>query len=252
MARLQNRVALVTGGASGIGAAICKAFAREGASVLVVDRDEARAQAMAEEVKGIALVCNLGNPFHLNELCEQVSEQYGSLNILVNSAGVCRTKPMAELEWQEWQETFAVNVFGAARLMQDCARLMPQGSSVVNIASVSAFLPKRDQADYGASKAALVSITRSAALVYAEQGIRVNAIAPGVVDTEMTRGIAQHRSEIMGVPAEELLERAAALAPMNRMASPDEVADAAVFLASEESRFITGQVLPVCGGQLMR
>lgn len=184
----------------------------------------------------------------------QVEEALGPVDILVNCHGVCVTQPMEEIDEAGWRRTFDVNLESTFFLLQAAANSMKLrgAGAIVNLASNSAFLPRPEQVDYAATKAAIVSLTRSAAAALGPSGIRVNAIAPGVIPTPMTEGIAKARAEIRGSTKEEMLGMFAPLTALKRLGTPDEVAKVAVFLASDDSSYVTGQTLEVCGGLLMR
>lgn len=242
MGALLGQVAIVTGAAQGIGLAIAEAFELEGASVARVDRQAGPYVFDVAETGGI------------EALLDRIEEDLGPISTLVNAAGICPTRGFFDIDEPTFRHVFDVNVTGAFFLTQAVARRMVprRAGSVVNIASVSGFMPKLEQLDYGASKAALVSITRSAAASLGPFGIRVNAIAPGVIDTPLTAAIAEQRGEIRGMPPAETLRPVIESLPMRRIGTANEVASVAIFLASDASSYVTGQTIDVCGGQLMR
>lgn len=239
--RLAGKTALVTGAAQGIGAAITTLFREEGATVWGVDRTAGATD----------FTFDLNN---LDEIDNFLLALPGTPDILVNCAGIVLTRPFFEVEKEGFERTFRINVLASFLLMQAVAKSLVgqnRGGSLINLASNSGLMPKLEQLDYGASKAAVISMTRSAALSLGPNGIRVNAIAPGVIDTPMTQSIAKMRSEIRGVPPEETLRPVVESLPLRRMGTADEVAQVALFLASDESSFVTGQVYVVDGGQWM-
>lgn len=239
--RLAGKTALVTGAAQGIGAAIVALFREEGATVWGVDRTPGATD----------YTLDLAN---IEEIPAFVASLPGTPDILVNCAGIVLTRPFFEVEAAGFERTFRINVTASFLLMQEVAKFLVKSGrqgSIINLASNSGLMPKLEQLDYGASKAAVISMSRSAALSLGPHGIRVNAIAPGVIDTPMTQGIAKMRSELRGVPPEETLRPVVEGLPLRRMGTADEVAQLALFLASEDSSFVTGQTYLVDGGQWM-
>lgn len=252
MSRSDN-VALVTGAGGDIGRAICLELLQFGMGVVGSDRSECelrQTKADAERFGAAAdfFAVDLTDADGPERLLQQTLDAFGGLSLLVNCAGVCPTHPLSEATPDSWQRTLNLNTVIPALLSQRAAERMVDGSgAIVNVASISAFLPKLDQAEYGASKAALVSVTRSLAKALAPRGIRVNAVAPGIIDTELTHSIAFARSGVVGaVPA------AVGDVPLSRMGLPEEVAKVVRFLASSDASYVTGQTLNVCGGLSMR
>ena len=239
--RLAGKTALVTGAAQGIGAAIVSLFREEGATVWGVDRTAGATDFTLDLEK-------------IEEIPGFVASLPSTPDILVNCAGICLTRPFFEVEAAGFERTFRINVTASFLLMQEISKFLVKSGrtgSIINMASNSGLMPKLEQLDYGASKAAVISMTRSAALSLGPSGIRVNAIAPGVIDTPLTQSIAKMRSEIRGVSPEETLRPVVASLPLKRMGTADEVAHVALFLASDDSSFVTGQTYLVDGGQWM-
>ena len=239
--RLAGKTALVTGAAQGIGAAIVSLFREEGATVWGVDRTAGATDFTLDLEK-------------IEEIPGFVASLPSTPEILVNCAGICLTRPFFEVEAAGFERTFRINVTASFLLMQEISKFLVKSGrtgSIINMASNSGLMPKLEQLDYGASKAAVISMSRSAALSLGPHGIRVNAIAPGVIDTPMTQGIAKMRSELRGVPPEETLRPVVEGLPLRRMGTADEVAQLALFLASDDSSFVTGQTYLVDGGQWM-
>ena len=245
--RLDERVALVTGGSRGIGRAIAHALAAQGAAVAVASRKaEACAQVVAEiEAEGgraLSAPGNVGHPDDCRAMVEQVMSRWGRLDILVNNAATNpQFGPLLSADEGQIDKIWEVNVKGAWRLcrLSVDAWMAGHGGSIINIASVGGIRPDPLIAAYGASKAALISITRALAVELGPQGVRVNAIAPGLVRTDFSRVLWENP---------ELRERTTATTALRRVAEPEEIAGAAVFLASDAASFVTGSVLAVDGG----
>jgi 3-oxoacyl-[acyl-carrier protein] reductase len=247
--RLSGNVAIVTGGGRGIGAAICQSYIREGASVVVTDIDYPAAQAVvnhlpvSQGVAARALVCDITDPGAVNGMVEQVLDWFGKVDILVNNAGICPLTPLEEISPQEWDSVLNVNLKGAFLCSQ---KVIPHMAGrgygrIINISSVSGKMGGVFVgAHYAASKAGLIALTFCLARSYASKGITANAICPATVESEMTSSWPQ-----------EQLHALVRAIPLGRLGSPSDVASAAVFLASKEAGFITGEVLDVNGGFLM-
>jgi 3-oxoacyl-[acyl-carrier protein] reductase len=243
--RLQGKHALVTGAGRGIGLAIAKALAREGASVAIADLDGGRAEAAAASVGGRALSirADVADPESVAAMVGTALEAFGRLDILVNNAGIGGNTPFLETSLEEWRRILDVNLTGAFLVAQAVARGMVEaggGGRIVNIASLSGQRGGHGRAAYGSAKAGLELLTKVMAVELAPYGINVNAIAPGPIETEIARFMHDEAT------------RAAYhyLVPMSRYGTPEEIADAAVFLCSEESRYVQGHTLNVDGGFL--
>jgi NAD(P)-dependent dehydrogenase (short-subunit alcohol dehydrogenase family) len=243
--RLSGRAALVTGGGSGIGRAIAQAMAAEGATVAVVDRDADRAQATVDGILAAggsarAYQADVSSSAEVARMMAQVAEHEPGLDILVNNAGMGQLGTVTELDDETWDQVMSVNVRSVYLCSKAAIPLMPtEGGRIINVASVAGIVASGGRAAYCASKGAVVMLTRAMALDHAAQGITVNAICPGVVETAMTEASLQD-------PAirQEKLDKT----PLGWLAKPEHIAPAAVFLASADGAFMTGSCLVVDGG----
>ena len=239
--RLSGKRAVITGAAQGIGKAIAEAFLAEGAELLLADVDAERLAATASELGQEGLVIDVSRKAEIERLFARVAARWGGLDILVNNAGVTHAAELDDLTEDDFDRVFAINLKSALWATQAAARLMAPGSSIVNMSSVNAVLAIPNQIPYVVSKAALKQLTNVTALALAPRGIRVNAIGPGSIMTEMLAGI-------MSDSAAE--DRILSRTPLGRCGEPEEIAAVAVFLASAESSYITGQTIYADGGRL--
>jgi NAD(P)-dependent dehydrogenase (short-subunit alcohol dehydrogenase family) len=246
--RLDGRVALITGGTRGIGRAVAARMAERGARVVVSSRkEEACSRTVAElrsqgfEVLGVP--CHMGSTADIRNLVRASSEHFGSIDILVNNAANALALPIGSFTEEALQKSFEVNLKGPVLLVQEALPYLQASpaASVINMVSAGAWLFSANVAMYAAAKAAMVSYTKSMAAALAPLGIRVNALAPGSVDTDMVRNTGP-----------DAMRGMAAACLLRRIAHPDEIADPAVFLASDASRYMTGTVIHVDGGLVTR
>jgi 3-oxoacyl-(acyl-carrier-protein) reductase len=248
MKELEKQVCFVTGGSRGIGRAIVTAMADAGADVAFTYQQSAeQAQALAEAVRAKGVRCrafqaDVAFPDAMQNVIQQVIAEFGRITILVNNAGINRDKSFLKMTKPMWDEVIHVNLDGVFHTTQLIAKEMAEAGwgRIINISSIVGQTGNFGQANYAATKGAIISLTETLARELAAKGINVNAVAPGFIETDMTRGIPE--------PA---LERVRAMTPMGRLGKPEEIADAVVFLAGPHSSYVTGQVLAVNGGMYM-
>ena len=248
MRRLENKIAIVTGAASGIGLAISQAFAREGATVIMSDINIEKCTKETEKIKAggymaISLKCDVGNSIDVESLIQKTVKQFERIDILVNNAGIAMGRNVAVMKDDEWDKLMNINLKGVFRGIKMATPYMKkQGSgSVISISSVQACRSWDDWTAYAGAKGGINAMTRQLAGQFGEFNIRFNAISPGAIMTPLN----EKRIELEG---EEFLEKSMQQSAMKRMGTSEEVAMTAVFLASDESSFITGEDIKVDGG----
>ena len=248
-------VAVVTGAGQGIGRAIACRLATDGFSLVIADINEAALQEVKHELENLgaqalAIQADLAKLDEIQRVIDRAS-QWGALRVLVNNAGRVIITPFLEISEQEWDAILTLNLKTVFFATQFAAKHMQAGGRIVNLSSISGRSGRPDQAHYAAAKCAVISVTQSAALSFASQGITVNAICPGVVETPMTSGIHQIRAGALGITPEESLARMIARIPLGYPAKTDDIAKVVSFLCSPDAAYITGQSLNVCGGMEM-
>jgi len=250
--RLENKVALITGGGSGIGAAAARLFAREGAKVIVTGRRLEPIEAVAAEVSGVAVAGDTRDPAHVAEAVATAVSMYGGLDVVVASAGLGFEGTVGDMDDEHWQRTFDVNLTGPMMITRAALPAMRSrgGGSVVLVASVNGMAAAPASVAYDASKAGLIALARAIAVDYGPLGIRANAVCPGWVITPMDDESMDELGEAKGVDRQGAYDLATADVPLRRAGTAEEMAHCCLFLASEESSIVTGTALVADGGGL--
>ena len=246
--RFENQIAVVTGSGRGIGHAIAVRLASEGARVASVSRTEANAQKTADEINAAradaakAYAVDVADHAAVQKAGSQILEDFGRVDILVNNAGVTRDGLSMRMSLDDWDTVLNTNLKGAFNFTQALMRPMIKQRSgrIINISSISGLIGNAGQANYSASKAGLIGLTKTLARELASRGITVNAVAPGLIETDMT-----------GVLSEEVRQAILQKIPLGKLGEPEDIAAAVAYLASAEAKYITGQVLTVDGGMVM-
>ena len=241
---LAGRVCIVTGGAQGIGEACVRRFAREGAQVVIADIDDARGAALAAELGGVYLHCDVGNKPQVDALVAQAMAAHGRIDVLVNNAGIFKAADFLDMTEADFDAVLRVNLKGAFLMGQAVAREMARAGkgSIVNMSSVNGVLAIPTIAGYNVSKGGINQLTRVMALSLADKGIRVNAVAPGTIATELAAQAV--------LTSEEAMARIMSRTPMRRLGEPSEIADTVAYLASDAASYITGEIVVVDGGRM--
>ncbi len=239
-----GRVAIVTGGAQGIGEACARRFAREGAKLVIADTDAQRGQALATELGATWLPCDVGDKAQVDAVVARTLADHGQIDILVNNAGILRSADFLDITEADFDAVLRVNIKGAFLMGQAVARAMARRGSgaIVNMSSINGTLAIPTIASYNVSKGGINQLTRVMALALADKGIRVNAVAPGTIATEMAAKAV--------LATEEARIKVMSRTPMKRLGEPSEVADVVAWLASDAASYVTGEIVVVDGGRM--
>ncbi|MBN1948975.1 MAG: 3-oxoacyl-[acyl-carrier-protein] reductase [Candidatus Cloacimonetes bacterium] len=247
MKDLQNKQVIITGAARGIGLAIAGKFGLAGAAVHIIDLQEdavknAELQLQSQGYKVKGHIADVTNSDQIETIFKNIAEEYQNIDILINNAGITRDGLVMKMKESDWDAVINVNLKGTFICTQKVCRYMLRQKQgvIINIASVIGIMGNAGQSNYAASKGGIIAFTKSVAKEFASRNIRVNAVAPGFIETEMTRILPQ-----------EIIEKYAQAIPLKRMGSAQDVADACLFLASDYSAYITGQTIHVDGGLIM-
>lgn len=256
--RFDGQVVIITGAANGIGQACALRFAREGANLTCLDLAEKPNQAVAAEcealgVEALSLVCNVTDPASLKAAVEATLARWGRIDVLVAAAGIYTGLPLTQVSLEQWQRLIDINLTGVFLANQAVAEVMmnQKSGSIINISSMAGKTSFPASAEYSASKSGVIGLTRSVAMDLAPYAVTANAVCPGNTLTEMVKNVAAQVGGREGLTAEEWLQLRANECPMKRLAEPWEIAGVVAFLASQDSRYLTGQAIEVDGGMVM-
>ena len=241
---LEGRICIVTGGAQGIGEACARRFAREGAVVVMADVEDAKGHALAAELQASFIQCDVGNSADVHTLVKQTVATHGRIDVLVNNAGIFKAADFLDVTEADFDAVLRVNLKGAFLVGQAVAREMAMtgGGSIVNMSSVNGVLAIPNIASYNVSKGGINQLTRVMALALADKGIRVNAVAPGTIATELAARAV--------LTSAEAKQRILSRTPLKRLGTPEEIADVVAFLASDAASYITGEIVVADGGRM--
>ena len=244
---LEGKVALITGGARGIGKEIATLFAKEGANIAICDVNMEEAEKTAKEIhdlgrESLAFKVDVTDSIHVHDMVDKILDKFNKIDILINNAGITKDNLLLRMSEEEWDKVIAVNLKGTFVCTKLVSKVMikQRYGRIVNLASIIGIMGNAGQANYAASKAGIIGLTKSAAKELASRNICVNAIAPGFIKTDMTAKLP-----------EDVQKKILSVIPLSRFGEAKDVADLALFLSSESSLYITGQVIQVDGGMVM-
>jgi NAD(P)-dependent dehydrogenase (short-subunit alcohol dehydrogenase family) len=254
--RFEDKVALITGSAKGLGREIARLFAEEGANISISDIDKEGIKKTGEDFKSagfkvVSTKMDISNPFEIKEMIDSTIRKFGKIDFLINNASCPFQKPMMDIVWEDFDPVLNVNIKGTFFVLQNVAREMierNQGGSIVNIASLAGSGGRPLYIPYAASKAAVMNITQSAAKELAKYNIRVNSVSPGNINTGMLIDFATKVAGVSNTNLENTLDEWKNRIPLKHFAETNEIAKTVLFLSSDDASYITGQIINVCGG----
>lgn len=240
MRRLDNKVAIITGGASGIGESMVDLFAQEGAIVIAADINEAALEKASQKQNVYGMKLNVASDEDWQTLAKEVNDRFGTIDILVNNAGISSEKPFDQINIDDWQKINSINGYGPFAGIKHIAPYMAaqKKGSIINISSYTALIGQGFN-HYSASKGAVRALSKAAATTFGRRGIRVNTLFPGIIETPMTQALSTSK---------DLLDQLIQATPLQRLGQPNDIAQAALFLASDDSSYITGSEIVIDGG----
>lgn len=240
MGRLTGKIAIITGGASGIGASMVDLFSKESATVIAADINEEALQKANDKDNVHGMKLNVASDENWTDFTKEVKDKFGQIDILVNNAGISSEKTFQDIDIDDWQTMLAINGYGPFAGMKHIAPVMAQQGkgAIVNISSYTAQIGQGFN-HYSASKGAVRAISKAAATTFGRQGVRVNTLFPGIIETPMTQALSTSK---------DLLDQLVQATPLQRLGQPEDIANAVLFLASDESSYITGAELTIDGG----
>ena len=241
---LKGKVCIVTGGAQGIGEACVRRFAREGAQVVIADMADTPGQALATELGALFVHCDVGDKAQVDAVVARTVQEHGRIDVLVNNAGIFRAADFLDVSEADFDAVLRVNIKGSFLMGQAVARVMAQagGGNIVNMSSVNGVLAIPTIASYNVSKGGINQLTRVMALALADKGIRVNAVAPGTIATELAAKAV--------LTSDEAKAKIMSRTPMKRLGEPSEIADVVAWLVSDAASYVTGEIVTVDGGRM--
>jgi len=247
MKRLEDKVAIITGAARGIGFSIAEMLSEHGATSIIIDLNQEAVDAAVQQIddmgnRAIGFTADVTNSDEIASIFKEIHKKFGKIDILINNAGITKDGLLMKMKESDWDAVMNVNLKGTFICTQKVCRYMLKSRSgvIINIASVVGIMGNAGQANYAASKGGIIALTKSSAREFASRNIRVNAIAPGFIQTEMTDKLPK-----------EVIDNYSAAIPLSRMGTVSDIANLCIFLASEEAGYITGQTIQVDGGLIM-